>query len=63
MIRLAIGRAFLWFLLPAIAEIFRSDAKYLRQLAAFGDAMLANAAEGAARAAEGAEKGACWPQQ
>jgi hypothetical protein len=60
MLRFAIGRALLWFLLPAVERKWRSDGQYLRQLAEFGDAMLAKAAEGAARAAEGREKGACW---
>jgi len=31
MLRLAIGRALLWFLLPAAEQKWRSDGKYLRQ--------------------------------
>jgi hypothetical protein len=50
MLRLAIGRVLLWFLLPAVGQRWRSDGQYLRQIATFGDAMLTKAAEGAVSA-------------
>jgi hypothetical protein len=51
MLRLAIGRVLLWFLVPAVGEAWRPEGEYLRQVAEFGDRMVANAAEGGRTAA------------
>jgi hypothetical protein len=51
MLRLAIGRALLWFLLPAAAQLWRPDGEHLRRVAEFGDRMFAKAAEHAEKAA------------
>jgi hypothetical protein len=47
MLRLAIGRVLLWFLLPAMSQAWQPHGEYLQRIAEFGDAMLAKAAEGA----------------
>jgi hypothetical protein len=44
-LRLLIGRALLYFVLPAARDMWLPDAEYLRRVAKFGDDMLASVAE------------------
>ena len=54
MIRLAIGRVLLWFLMPAMEGAWRPHGDHLQRVAEFGDSMLT-------KIAEGAEKATCRP--